>query len=285
MPEARIVDVEETTFETEVLERSHQSAVLVDFWAPWCAPCRTLGPMLERMAAEHPSDLVLARVDVDRSPELARRFGVRSVPTVFGFREGAIAGEFEGAQPEPVVRRFVAALLPTEADRRAREGEERAAASDPEAAESCFRAALEADVRHCGALLGLARLLGARDEIDEALALLDRVAPGTPQVAEAERLAAELRMRRAEPSDDAALRERLARNPSDLAARLALGRSLARVGRHEEALEQLLEVVKRDADFSDQAARKAMLDLFAVLGPEHDLAARYRAELARALFR
>ena len=92
-------------------------------------------------------------------------------------------------------------------------------------------------------------------------------------------------MRRAEPSDDAALRERLARNPSDLAARLALGRSLARVGRHEEALEQLLEVVKRDADFSDQAARKAMLDLFAVLGPEHDLAARYRAELARALFR
>jgi putative thioredoxin len=266
MPEARIVDVEERTFEAEVLERSHQSAVLVDFWAPWCAPCRTLGPMLERIAAEHPSDLVLAKVDVDRSPELARRFGVRSVPSVVGFLEGAIAGEFEGAQPEPVVRRFVAALLPTEADRRAREGEERAAASDPDGAEVCFRAALEADVRHCGALLGLARLLGARDEIDEALELLDRIAPGTPQVAEAERLAA-------------------ARDPSNLAARLALGRSLARAGRHEEALEQLLEVVKRDADFSDQAARKAMLDLFAVLGPEDDLAARYRAELARALFR
>ena len=114
---------------------------------------------------------------------------------------------------------------------------------------------------------------------------LDRIMPGTSQAAEAERLAAHLRTRRGEPSDDEGLRERLAQDPADLAARLALGRSLARSGCHEEALEQLLEVVKQDAEFDDQAARKAMVDLFAILGPEDAIAVRYRAELARTLFR
>jgi putative thioredoxin len=285
MAQPLIVDVEEGSFEREVIERSHATAVLVDFWAPWCAPCRTLGPILERLVAEHAAELVLVRIDADQAPGLARRFGIRSLPSVLWFREGALAARFEGAQPEPVVRRFITALLPTQADRLTREGETHAAKNEREAAEAAFRAALEADVRHNGALLGLARLLAERQEIDDALDLLEQITPGTSQAAEAERFAAELRTRRGEPSDDEGLRERLARDPADLEARLALGRSLARAGHHEEALEQLLEVVKRDAEFDDQAARKAMVDLFAVLGPEDALAVRYRGELARTLFR
>jgi putative thioredoxin len=285
MAQALIVDVEEGTFEREVIERSQGMAVLADFWAAWCAPCRTLHPILEGLVAEHPTELVLARIDADQAPGLARRFGIRSLPSVLGFRGGALAAQFEGAQPERVVRRFIAALLPTEADRLSREGEARAAADEGSAAETAFRAALEVDVRHDGALLGLARLLAEREEIDEALDLLDRITPGTPQGAEAERFAAQLRTVRGEPSNDDGLRERLARDPTDLEARLALGRSLARAGHHEEALEQLLEVVKRDAEFDDQAARKAMVDLFAVLGPEDAIAVRFRAELARTLFR
>jgi putative thioredoxin len=285
MAQPLIVDVEEGTFEREVIERSCGMAVLVDFWAAWCAPCRTLAPILDKLVAEHPAELVLARIDADQAPGLARRFGIRSLPSVLGFRDGAVTAQFEGAQPEPVVRRFITALLPTPADRLTREGEARAATDEGEAAESAFRAALELDVRHNGALLGLARLLAEREEIDDALDLLERITPGTSQAPEAERFAAELRTRRGEPSDDEGLRERLAQDPADLEARLALGRSLARAGRHEEALEQLLEVVKRDAEFDDQAARKAMLDLFAVLGPEDAIAVRYRAELARALFR
>lgn len=280
-----VVEVGEEDFEREVVERSRRMAVIVDFWAPWCGPCRILGPLLENLVAERPEELVLAKIDVDRAPELARRFGIRSIPTVLGFRDGSLAAEFEGAQPEPVVRQFVEALLPTEADRRVREGEAHAAAGERSAAEAAFRQALAADRRHPGALLGLARLLAAREGLEEALELLDRVAPGTPPGAEAEKLAAELRTRRSDPGEAAELSAHLARDPEDLAARLALGRSLASAGRHEEALVELLKVVQKDASFADEAARKAMLDVFAVLGPEHALTVRFRAELARALFR
>lgn len=286
MSQARIVDVEEGLFESEVIERSREMSVIVDFWAPWCGPCRTLGPLLEKLVGEHPAELVLARIDVDQAPGLARRFAIRSIPTVLAFREGAVAAEFEGAQPEHVLRRFVELLLPTEADRLAREGDERAAAGDTEPAEQAFRSALEADGRHRAALLGLARLLADREEFEDAIDLLDRIDPGTPQAAEAERLAAQFRTRAAEaPEDDEGVRQRIELDPADLEARLTLGRSLARAGSHGEALEQLLEVVKRDPSYADEAARKAMLDLFAVLGPQAPLTTRYRAELARALFR
>lgn len=281
-----IVDVEESGFDREVLERSRTTAVIADFWAAWCGPCRTLGPLLEKLVAEHAGELVLARIDVDRAPALAQRFGVRSIPTVLGFREGAVAAEFEGAQPEPVLRRFVEALLPSEADRLALRGDQHAAAGERDAAEQDYRSALEADARQPAALLGLARLLADREDAEAALDLLERIRPGCPQEAEADRLAARLRTRAAGPADDeASLRARLARNPEDLDARLSLGRALARAERHEEALDALLAVVRRDPSHGDEAARRAMLDLFAVLGPEHPLTTRYRAELARALFR
>ena len=286
MAETRpIIDVGDEDFEREVLERSKDVPVVVDFWAPWCAPCRALGPVLERLATEHGGAFVLAKVNVDESPAVARALRIQSIPAVKAFRDGHIALEFVGAQPESAVRQFLAAVLPTEADRRAREGESRLAAGDTAAAEAGFTAALALDPRHPRALLGLARLHVARGDDPEALTLLERVPPSASVAREAERLAAEIRTRVDATGDEATLRGRVRANPGDLDARLQLGRVLAARGRYAEALAELLEVVRRDPGHADQAARKAMLDVFEVVGARDPLTEKYRSELAQALFR
>jgi putative thioredoxin len=274
------VDVGDADFEREVLARSRELPVVVDFWAAWCGPCRALGPLLDRLAEEHAGAFLLAKLDVDRAPATAQRYGVRSIPLVLGFRDGEVVAEFTGAQPEAVVRQFLARLLPSEADGHAREADELAAAGHANAAEERYRRALALDARHPRALLGLARLHAERGEREAALELLARCADP-----EAERLSAELRTRAEPVEDEGKLRERLARDASDLGARLALGRSLAARGEYEAALSELLEVVERDAAFDDQAARRAMLDVFEVLGREHPLTESFRAALARVLFK
>jgi putative thioredoxin len=284
-PAGAVIDVGDDDFASRVLEASKRTPVVVDFWAPWCGPCRALGPLLERLAAEHAGAFLLAKVNVDEAPRVAQRHGVRSIPTVLGVRDGAVVAEFVGAQPEPIVRRFLAALLPSEADELARAAEALARAGDEAGAEAKLREALERDARHPRALLTLARALGERGEVTEALALLERITGGEAELAEAEKLAASLRMSEAPAQDESALRARVEREPGDPAARLALGRLLAARGHHEAALEELLAAVKQDAQLDDGAARKAMLDLFAVLGGDHPLTQRFRSELARALFR
>jgi putative thioredoxin len=280
-----ILDVGERGFEREVLERSRRVPVLVDFWAPWCGPCRVLGPLLERLADEQRGGFVLARVDVDRSPALAQAFQIRSIPAVKAFRDAALVAEFEGAQPESAVRRFVEALLPSQADLAAGAGEQALAAGDAARAEERFRAALALDARHPAASLGLGRIHAERGESREALEWLDRIGPGTPASAEAARLAASLRTGQAGGGDEGELRRRVEAEPGDVAAHLDLGRLLAARGQHEAALEALLEAVRRDPHHADDAARRAMLDLFSILGPEHPLTERYRPALARVLFR
>jgi len=283
--ERYIVDVGDRDFEAAVLVRSREVPVVVDFWAPWCGPCRTLGPVLERLAAEHAGAFVLAKVNVDEAPAVAQAFRIQSIPAVKGFRDGALVAEFVGAQPEAAVRQFLSALLPSPAEHLAREGEARATAGDAAAAAGLFARTLEQEPRQARALLGLARIHAAEHRPAEALALLERVPPGTPTAREAERLAAELRMRADGQGDEASLRARLAADAGDLDARLRLGRLLAAVGRYEEALRELLEVVRRDRSFADDAARKAMIDVFEVLGPQDPLTERFRGELAQALFR
>ena len=280
-----ILDVGDRDFEREVIERSRQVPVVVDCWAPWCAPCRALGPVLERLALEHAGAFVLAKVNVDEAPAVAQALRVQSIPAVKAFRDGAIVGEFVGAQPESALREFLARVLPSEADRLARHGEERSAAGDAAGAEADFTAALAEDARHPRALLGLARLYAASGQEPRALTLLDRVPPSGPVARDAERLAAELRTRVDATGDETTLRARVAANLADLDARLQLGRVLAARRKYDDALAELLEVVRRDPRFADEAARKAMLDVFEVLGPRHELTDRYRRELSSALFR
>ncbi len=277
-----VIEVDEQSFEKEVIERSRSVPVVVDFWAPWCAPCRTLGPVLERLATEYRGQFILAKVNVDLNPLLAQAFRVQSIPMVVALRDGQVVWHFVGALAETAVRQFLDRLLPSDADRLAAQGMAELTAGKLAEAQRSFQQALAQDGTCAVALVGLARVHLQRGEKDAARKLLDRVPPGEHRK-EADRLLAELRLQEV-GGDEKALRNRLDRDPNDLEARLELGRLLASGGRYEEALEMLLEVVRRDRNFRDQAARKAMLDIFDVLGSGDALVERYRSELAKILF-
>ncbi|MGH7858312.1 MAG: tetratricopeptide repeat protein, partial [Candidatus Binatia bacterium] len=249
----------------------------------WCGPCRTLGPVLERLAALHGGKFVLARINVDENPQIAEALGVRGIPAVKAFRDGEIVEEFVGALPEESVRSFLARILPSDADRLASEASAADARGARDEAEALYHRALELDVNHPGARLGLARRIAERDP-SAALAELERVLPGTPERAAADRIAARIRIGQEGTNGRAELEKRVTDHPRDLDARLRLARLLAASEEYEPALQQLLEVVRYDRDFEDQAARRAMLDVFEILGSGHELTEKYRAELARILF-
>jgi putative thioredoxin len=210
-----VIDVGDDDFEREVRQRSATTPVVVDFWAPWCGPCRTLGPVLERLTAEHTGAFVLAKVNVDEAPAVAQAFRVQSIPAVKGFRDGALVAEFVGAQPEAVVRELLARVLPSEADRLVAE----AATLRAPDAEAKLESALALEPRHGRGLVALAHRKADAGDVTGALDLLSRVTPPSPVLADAERLAAELRMRTADGADFAALQARVAEQPGDLGAR------------------------------------------------------------------
>ncbi|HUH06203.1 MAG TPA: thioredoxin [Egibacteraceae bacterium] len=268
-------DATDATFADEVLSASRDRAVVVDFWADWCGPCHQLSPIIERVAARHTDDVALVKVDVDAAPGLARTYQVQGIPAVKAFRDGEVVAEFVGVQPEPAVERFFAALAPSAADRLAVAA---AAAEDPEESERLLREALEGEPGHRGAVLALARLLSARDEPDEAVALLGRL----PADADAARLVAELRLASSRRPGAELPQLRGRAESGDPAAALELGRALAAAGEHAEALEVLRDAVMR-TDTRD-AAREAMLEVFALLGSDHPLVREWRPKLASALF-
>lgn len=279
-----VIDVTDATFEAEVIEASREVPVVVDFWAPWCGPCRTLGPLLEKLARESEGGFRLAKVDIDQSPVVARELQIQSIPFVMAFREGQVVNEFVGAQPENTVRQFLDRVLPDAADGLTAEGEALGAAGRIADAEERFRSALEKKPRHPRAALGLAHVLAASDREEEAAQLLETVTADGEIGGEIERLSARLRMGVESGDDETTLRAALETNPGDLAARLALGRRLAAEGRHEEALAAFLESVRRDREYEDAAARKAMLDIFTLLGRENPVVDEYQRRLSQVLF-
>lgn len=273
-----VKDVDDASFERDVVERSREVPVVVDFWARWCGPCRVLGPLLEGLARERAGGFVLAKVDIDRSPALADRFEVRSVPAVTAFRDGRPTDGFVGARPLPELRRWLDRLAPDEMERLAAEAQG-LAATDPAGAEAALRRVLAARPRHERASLTLARLLLARGDEDEARALVRQVAPGVDARDEVERLEAELTLRE--------LGRACAAAPADAPpaeARYRDGCRLAAEGRHAEALEALLEAARQDKRLGAGRVREAMVQVFYALGARDPLSDRYRAELARTIY-
>ena len=274
-----ISDVSTEDFPQAVLQRSHEVPVVVDFWAEWCGPCKVLGPLLERLTLEAHGAFELVKVDVDANPQLSAQFGVQGIPTVIGFRDGAIAGRFTGALPERQLRAWLEELLPSELDELFERGRDAALAGDVLQAEQIFRMVLDQQPDHADAGATLASLLLARGDTEEALIVLGKLAP-SPEI---ERLQAAARLTASRTDDVSPLEAAVDADPDDAAARLSLARALASRSEFEPALDHMLVVVRAKAELKDEA-RQAMLDVFEVLGADHPLTATYRRQLANALF-
>ncbi len=279
-------DVSTAEFEARVLQASAGAPVVVDFWAEWCAPCRALGPVLERLVASYKGRMLLARVNVDREPELAARFGVQGIPAVKIFRDGRVATEFVGALPEADVARVLASVVPSAADELVRKGDGRLGAGSPEEAEALYRQALEADPGQAGALLRLGAVLLERGEAAEARETLGRIEENAAEYTEAQGLLGRIEF--AEACRAAGGREaceaRAAAEPQDLEARYALGCCLAAAGEYEGAMEAFLQVLTADRGFRDGAAKEAMLHTFTLAGAQSELVKAYRRKMAGVMY-
>jgi len=280
-----IKTVTDPDFDQIVIEGSRHAPVVVDFWAPWCGPCRALTPVLERLAEEYQGKFILAKVNADENPALSQRYAVRSIPTVMGFVQGELADQFLGAQPESGVMAFLERLLPSAGELLRQEANERRAGGNIEGALQLLNQAVSLEPSNELARADLVETLLDLNRIDEAReagAGLKPLRSREPRTAQAlARL--ELADDGNQEADPAALAKRLEAHPDDLEARLALAKLHARNQRYEQALEQLLEVLRRDRAFGDDVARKTMLALFELLGNEDPLVRRYRKELAATL--
>lgn len=257
-----VVDVDEATFEQVVIEGSKERPVVVDLWASWCGPCKTLGPILEKVADERQGAFLLAKLDVDANQVVASAFGVQSIPTVIAFKDGEPVNGFVGSYPEEAVNEFIDLLVPTAAELEVEEAQAEEAVGDLEGAETDYRDALSKDPKNQDAAVGLARILVERDELDAATDLL---APFLPDP-DAERVMATIRVRG------------WADAPGE--GPLGAARSLAAAGRWREAFEAMLAALGSDRD----EARATMLDAFASLGDDDALVVEFRRKLASALF-
>ena len=272
-----ILDVDEPTFDSDVILTSHEVPVVVDFWAPWCGPCKILSPILERQAIEAGGAFLLAKVNVDDNPGLSIRYGVQGIPAVKAFRYGEIATEFVGAQPEDMVRRFIQQLAPSETQQAIEEAQSLLGTRHYSEAESAFRDVLDEDEANADAALGLVESLLMKGQGEEALDILEHFPAGTAWVKAEQykplaRLLAEIEVLGDELEDD------------PLEASYHQAARLIQQGNLESAMDGLLDVLRQDKNYRNGQAKQVLLALFSLLGDQDSVTRKYREELASVLF-
>ncbi|MFO0802580.1 MAG: tetratricopeptide repeat protein [Gemmataceae bacterium] len=274
-----VIDATSDTFQSAVIDRSHELPVVVDFWAPWCGPCRALGPVLEKLAAEQNGGFLLAKVNTDEHPDLAQAFQVSGIPAVFGIRDGKLVNRFEGVLPEDEVRKFLETLAPTETEN-ALEAAKQTESRDPKAALASYRQLFADNPDDPAVRVGLARaLLAADGSEDEIHALLAPVDSGE-HADEAERLKAIIAIRGV-PHSDADLAKA---SGSTADALLQRGRVLAARGEYLPAMDVLLQAAEDDKKLGGTDVKELMVRIFHIIGARSPEADDYRGRLRNLLY-
>ncbi|MBF0248972.1 MAG: thioredoxin [Alphaproteobacteria bacterium] len=286
-----IIDSSTQTFVRDVIEASVKTPVIVDFWAPWCGPCKTLGPLLEKLVKRAGGLVRMVKIDIDQNQGLAQQLRVQSVPTVFAFKDGRPVDAFMGAQPESQIQAFIDRLIgdatpPIEAAL--------AQAADllkqgrGREAEDIYTQILTHDPTHVPAFAGVIRAVAQQGDFQRARDMLARLDAKTRVRAEIEQAVSALELAEeavlAGTSGTADLEDRLKTDPADLDARLALAKAMFAAGRAEAAIDHLLDIVRRNKDWNDQAGRKQLIKIFDTLGPTDPLTVDARRRLSTVLF-
>jgi putative thioredoxin len=285
-----VVDTTTQTFAKDVLEESRTRPVLVDFWAPWCGPCKTLGPVIEKAVRAAKGAVRLVKMNIDEHPAVAGQLGIQSIPAVIAFSKGQPVDGFVGALPESQVKAFIERIAgpvgPSEAEALVAEGEALLEAGDAAGAGEMFAAALKAEPESVPAVAGLARALLAAGEVERATQTLDMLpasAASDPRVA-AVRAQIEIRNQAATLGDRSALEAKVAADPADLQSRFDLALLLNAEGDREGASDRLLEIVRKNRSWEDEKARKQLLQFFEAWGPMDEATRSGRRQLSSILF-